>query len=90
MATKKTTNYYYVLVFTDNGPVYVTSVEWVSKTAHWEKDKEPYTFNKTDAEDLAFGLQCNFFNAVVVSSRHEIDCQPYNYADYTCKFELKS
>ena len=90
MATTKTTRYYYVLVFTDHGPVYVTSVNYSDKSARWEKDKAPYLFSKSGAEDLTFGLNCNFFNAVVVSSKYEIDCQPYNYRDYDFKFEPKS
>ena len=90
MATTKTTRYYHVLVFTDNGPVYVTSVDYSTKSARWEKDKTPCIFGRAGAEELAFGLQCNFFNAVVVSSKYEIDCQPYNYRDYDFKFEPKS
>ena len=58
MATKKT-NHYYVLVFADNGPAYVTSVNYAEKSARWEKDKVPKEFSKSEAESLVFGLRCN-------------------------------
>lgn len=88
MATTKK-NHYYVLVFTDNGPVYVTSINYADKSARWEKDKDPKEFSKSNAEDLVFGLRCNWFNAVVVSLPVEIDYQPYNYRDYECRFVEK-
>jgi hypothetical protein len=90
MATKKTTYYYYVLVFAENGPAYVTSVSYSDRTARWDKNETPLLFNKSNAEDLAFGLCCNFHNAVVVTSKWEIDHQPYNYKDFECKFAPKS
>lgn len=86
--TKK--NHYYVLVFTDNGPVYVTSVNYADKSARWEKTKPPKEFSKSNAEDLVFGLRCNWFNAVVVTLPCDIDSQPYNYAGYDCKFIEKT
>lgn len=88
MAKKK--NYYYVLVFTDNGPVYVTSVDNASHTAWWNKNEPPKAFPKYYAEDLVFGLRCNWHNAVVVSLPVEIDSQPYNYSSYYCTFVEKN
>lgn len=88
MATPKK-NHYYVLVFTDNGPAYVTSVNYAEKSARWDKDKAPKEFSKSDAEDLVFGLRCNWHNAVVVYLPVDIDCQPYNYTNYTCEFKEK-
>lgn len=85
MAKKK--NYYYVLVFTNNGPVYVTSVDYSNKTARWDKLEKPLEFTKSAAEDLCFGLNCNFHSAVVVNAPYELDCQPYRYADF--EFEVK-
>lgn len=87
MATKK--NFHYVLVFTDEGPVYVTSVNNATNYAHWDKDKAPKEFPKYYAEELAFGLRCNFYQAVMVTTKVELDCQPYNYKAYECKFERK-
>ena len=89
MATKKTKNHYYVLVFADNGPAYVTSVNYADRSARWEKDKNPKEFSKSEAEDLVFGLRCNWFNAVVVYLPIDIDSQPYNYRYYDCKFVEK-
>ena len=85
--TKK--NHYYVLVFAENGPAYVTSVNYSDRSARWDKDKAPKEFGKSDAENLVFGLCCNFFNAVVVMHRVEIECQPYNYKYYNCQFVEK-
>ena len=87
MATKK--YHYYVLVFTNNGPVYVTSINRENKYARWDKDEAPMEFNSTVAEDLVFGLLANFFNAVLIKSRIEIDTQPYNYTHYDCTFTQK-
>ena len=87
MANQK--NYYYVLVFTDNGPVYVTSVDNATYSARWEKDKDPKALPKSYAEDVAYGLSLNCFNAVLVASKWE-QYQPYNYKDYECKFIEKS
>ena len=85
MANEKT--YYYVLVFTNGGPVYVTSLEYPVKVAHWDKLKEPKLFTMHHADDLVFGLRCNGYQAVTVRSAVEIDYQPYRYSDY--KIEWK-
>ena len=85
--TKK--NHYYVLVFTDHGPVYVTSVNYADRSARWDKDKAPKEFTKSNAEDLVFGLRCNWHSAVVVTLPVEIDTQPYNYQHYECQFVEK-
>lgn len=87
MANKK--YHYYVLVFTNNGPVYVTSLNRENKYAHWNKDEEPMEFSSTYAEDLVIGLNANFHNAVLIKSRIEIDTQPYRYADFDCTFVRK-
>ena len=88
MATQKK-NHYYVLVFTDNGPAYVTSVNYADKSARWDKDKAPKEFSKSNAEDLVFGLRCNWFNAVIVMMPFDMDSQPYNYKYWDCKFVEK-
>ena len=85
MAKKK--NYYYVLVFTNGGPVYVTSVDYSNKTARWDKSEEPLEFSKSEAESLCFGLRCNFTSAVVVVMPTEVDTQPYLYDMF--EFEVK-
>ena len=81
MAKKK--NHYYVLVFTNEGPVYVTDVDYSTKTASWDKLEKPLEMTKTAAEDLCFGLCCNFHNAVVVLQPVvEITNQPYRYTHF--------
>lgn len=88
MANQK--NYYYVLVFTDEGPVYVTSVNNANHYARWDKSETPKAFPKYYAEELAFGLRCNYHHAVLVVTKAELDCQPYRYESYDCKFIAKS
>lgn len=34
--------HYYVLVYTSNGPVYVTSVNNMTKVAHWNKEEKTH------------------------------------------------
>jgi hypothetical protein len=87
MAAKK--NFYYVLVFGEGGPKYVTKVNHSNKTAHWNESEKPLELGKYNAEDLALGLNCNFFNAVVVSSRFEIETQPYNYSMFEIDWKRK-
>ena len=87
MATKK--NFYYVLVFTNNGPVYVTSVNNGNRVAHWNVEERPYEMGKQYAEELAWGLRLNGTHAIAVFNPYEIDTQPYNYEEYECKFVEK-
>lgn len=81
--------FYYVLVFTDTGATYVTSVDNATKTARWNKEEKPLKFSKTYAQDLAFGLTLNGNYSVVTLSPFEVETQPYNYNMYECKFERK-
>lgn len=85
----KSKYHYYVLVFSESGPVYVTSLDWSTKYAHWDRDKKPLEFSSATAEDLVMGLCLNFNNAVLIKSRIEIDSQPYRYSHYDCKFVEK-
>lgn len=80
-------NKYYVLVFTTEGPKYVTSVSYGSKTAEWDMLCEPISFEKMWAEDLCLGLNANGYLAVVVVSKLEINHQPYNYELGKLKWE---
>ena len=80
MAKKQ--NWYYVLVMTDDGPVFVTSIEYATKYAHWNKDEKPMELDKSRAEDLTLGLNLNFHTAYMVCSKFELDTQPYRYSDY--------
>lgn len=83
MANQK--NYYYVLVFTDNGPVYLTSANNSSRYACWDRTEAPKALSKSYAEDVVFGLRCNGYRAVLVTTKYE-ECQPYNYADWNLTF----
>ena len=84
MAKKK--NYYYVLVISNNGPVFVTKVNYSNKTAEWNCLEKPLEFGKTQAEDLVFGLNCNFHTAFLVTHPFELDTQPYNYKNWKIDF----
>lgn len=81
--------HYYVLVFSESGPVYVTSIEREHKVAHWDKDKKPLEFSSMTGEDLVLGLTANFHSVVLVKSDREIESQPYRYSHYDCKFVEK-
>ena len=78
-------NYYYTLVFTDGGPVYVTGLG-EHHTAFWDCDKPPMELGKSLADDVSWGLRLNLFSAVTVVCSHEITGQPYNYADWDIEF----
>lgn len=90
MAKQKTKQryWYYVLVFTNSGPKYVTEI-LPQKTARWDELGKPMEFSKELAEDLYTGLCLNFHTAIMVKSRFEIESQPYNYKHYSVKFEEK-
>lgn len=78
--------YTYILVFTDDGPKYVTNIS--GKTATWGYNDPPLNLGDIErAQEIALGLTFNGNNAVAVSSLYEITDGPYNYYDYHIKFE---
>ena len=81
--------HYYVLVFTETGPVYVTSVDNSTKSVYWDRNETPMEFSQSYAEDLELGLNLNFHSAVLVKSRIVIENQPYRYSDFDCTFVEK-
>lgn len=81
----KVQNHFYVLVFTENGPVYVTSLDYSTRYAHFEKTEVPKEMDKNIAHDIALGLNLNGHLAQVVHSKWEIENQPYQY--WNGKFE---
>ncbi len=87
MANQK--NYYYVLVFTESGPVYLTSANNSSRYACWDREAEPIALSKSYAEDVVFGLRCNGYRAVMVTTKYE-ESQPYNYKDWNLTFVRKN
>ena len=76
MAKKQ--NYWYVLVLTEGGPVFVTGTG-EGKTAYWKKSENPKEFSESYAKDMAFGLMVNGYVAFAVCNRFELDNQPYRY-----------
>lgn len=79
MAKRK--NFYYVLVMTDEGPVFVTDI-LPNKWASYEKTEKPMEFgSKEYANDVALGLTLNFNLAYMVVTPYEIEGQPYLYSD---------
>lgn len=72
--------YCYILVFTHEGPKYVTSCDYFSKCCKWD-GSSPLCFRHDDAVAIIYGLSLNGFQAVCVTSPHEIECQPYRYAE---------
>lgn len=85
----KTERHYYILVFTDGGPVYVTKVDHTSKTSFWDCHQTPKEFSKSVAEDISYGLLLNGYLSVVAESPCEITSQPYRYDEFELKFERR-
>lgn len=78
MARKKV-EYYYVMVFTQEGPIYVTDVNYVGKVAYWDKQNVPKEMTELQASELATCLRANLFSAVMVISPYQLESQPYYY-----------
>ena len=85
MANQK--NHYYVLVMSDNGPVFVTKVNYGDKTAEWNKLEKPLEMSKASAENLVLGLNLNWNTAFLVTMQFELTSQPYNYKDYQIEWK---
>lgn len=75
MAEKK--NYWYILVLTNNGPVFVTKCS--TRDAEWEKLEKPISFTANVAKDTAWALRLNGYVAYAICNTYEIDNQPYLY-----------
>lgn len=71
--------YYYVLVFTGDGPVFVTDIATGKNEAEWDKEKKPMAMGENEAHDIAVGLCVNGYIAVLVKNDWTIDVQPYMY-----------
>jgi len=77
MATRK--NYYYVLVITDEGPKFVTSIP-ERNMAEYNMLEKPMTFSSKEfADDVSMGLTVNFNLAYTIVSKYEIEHQPCYY-----------
>lgn len=83
MARGKTTKeHWYVLVFTEAGPKYVTKVNNASREAYWDTADSPYEMTKENAQYMAMALSWNGHTSVPVGVRWEIDTHPYRYSNY--------
>ena len=78
MARKK--YHYYVLVYTNSGPAFVTGVP-ERNYAKWDKAEKPMEFSKSSAEYIATGLNMNGYSSDMIVCPHEIVGQPYRYSD---------
>lgn len=80
MAKKK--NYWYVLVMSDDGPVFVTKINYGDRTAEWNKLEKPLEMDKDRAQELTLGLNLNLNISFAVCQPFELDHQPYRYSDW--------
>ena len=80
--------HYYVMVFTEEGPKYVTGIG-EHHTAEWNMLEKPLEMSSSFAEDVYTGLCWNFHTAILVKSRFEIESQPYRYNEYKINFEKR-
>ena len=80
--------HYYVMVFTNEGPKYVTGMG-DHHTAYWKTEDKPLEMSASWGEDVYRGLCLNFFNAILVKSLFEIESHPYRYEDYKISFEKR-
>lgn len=77
----KKSNYWYVLVMTDNGPVFVTNLNYSDRTAEFVGTDTPKEFADKDyADDMSMGLTLNGHLAFTVHSKFALDSQPYLYS----------
>lgn len=84
----KNKNHYYILVFTNGGPVYVTNI-LPDKVAEWKNTDTPMEFTKERAEDICVGLNLNLSLAQVVVSKWKLETQPYRYDEFELEFKEK-
>ena len=80
MAKKK--NYWYVLVMSNDGPVFVTKINYGDRTAEWNKLEKPLEMDKDRAQELTLGLNLNLNISFAVCQPFELDSQPYRYDAY--------
>ena len=71
-------NYWYVIVMTDYGAVFVTGIP-ERNTAEWDKLKKPMEFSMEYAQQTALGLCANGYLAYSVCQSFKLDNQPYRY-----------
>lgn len=79
----KKKKYHYVLVLTDNGPVFVTSVD--NRYAKWERSDKPMELGDNYASSLAVGLTVNGNIALHVVLGYELTNHiiDYKHGEFT-------
>lgn len=87
MANKK--NFWYVIVMTDYGAVFVTAVDNAKRRAEWDKNKVPMELTEYWAKDLAQGLTANMYLSYPVCVPCKLGGQPYRYTDGKFKWVEK-
>lgn len=81
--------HYYVLVITNHGPVFVTSIP-ERNYARWDATETPLELSKGSAEDIAMGLNLNGYTARVVYTQHfEQMHQLYRYGEGQLEWKWK-
>jgi len=80
--------WYYVLVFTNNGPKYLTGFG-EHNMAYWDEEKKPLALTKSYAESVVYGLSLNLFQSVVATSLYELEQQPYAYDRFSINWVPK-
>lgn len=77
MENKK--SFWYVLVLTNAGAVFVTGIDRASKIAYWNREEQPKELSMNVSKDLAMGLRCNGYKAFTICNFFELTEQPYRY-----------
>lgn len=88
MAGKKK-YHWYVLVMSNDGPKFVTKINWADKTAEWDYKEAPLELDKSTAQDLAWALTLNWHIAFAVCTQFEVSGHPYIYDRYDLQFVEK-
>lgn len=83
----KAKGFWYVLVMSNKGPVFVTVISAKGDMAYWHAGSLPKAFNKSYAMEVANGLTLNGTTAYAIYSDYEIKHQPYNYEDYEIEWK---
>ncbi len=78
MAKKQEKLHYYLLVFTDEGPVFLTKL-LAGDRAEFNKLERPLELSKGDAEAIQYGFAWHSIASAVVVQRSEISYQPFDY-----------
>lgn len=85
---RKKENFWYVLVLTGSGPVFITKL-LSGKMAEWKKTEKPLELGMEQAKSVATGLLMNFYTAFAICSPIELNTQPFRYKEGKFIWESK-